>query len=145
MFALAVIAFLVVFIIVSFFQQHLQVITGVVKEHIADDTTLIPGHPVLEECAKYIEESAVFVAVVSADFCGSFYCNIELSEAQQTGKPIILIFKEHVNEALMGVVLRNIFLNKVRARIEQKEGGYKMVPDWDRLCKAIIGLMNTKN
>ena len=77
----------------------------------------------------------MFIAVVSAHFCQSFYCNAEVSQAKDTGKPIILIFKEHVDETTMGMALRAIFLTNVRARIEQEGDGYKIVPHWDRLCK----------
>ena len=125
-------------------QKYLQKLTRVHKEHIADDNTLTPGHPTMQECQTLIAESAVFIAVVSAHFCQSFYCNAELTEAQDRGKPTILIFKEHVDESTMGMALKAVFLTNVRAKIEQDGNRYKMVPNWDRLCKAIIKLVNRK-
>ena len=41
----------------------------------------------------------------------------------------------------MGVVVKDMFMKKVRAKIVQEEGGYQMYPDWERLCKAIVGLV----
>ena len=127
------------------FQQHLLAVTGVNKDHVADDNTLYPGHPISDEIEKHITKSAVFIAVVSAEHCNSYYCNTELKEAETTGKPIILIFREHVDVAAMGITLRTIFMNKVRAKIVLENGEYKMIPDWERLCKAIIGLIEPKN
>ena len=112
---------------------------------MADDNTLYPGHPISDEIEKHITKSAVFIAVVSAEYSKSYYCNTELKEAETTGKPIILIFKEHVDVAAMGITLRTIFMNKVRAKIVLENGEYKMIPDWERLCKAIIGLIEPKN
>ena len=112
---------------------------------MADDNTLYPGHPISDEIEKHIRKSAVIIAVVSTEYSKIYYCNTELKEAETTGKPIILIFKEHVDVAAMGITLRTIFMNKVRAKIVLENGEYKMIPEWERLCKDIIGLIEPKN
>ena len=127
---------------VHFFQRHLRLLTDSDKEHVCDgELHFIPGHSIFEEMERCIAESAVFVAVVSEKFCKSYFCSVELSEAEKTGKPIILLFKGHVKEEAMGVVIKEMFMNKVRAKIVHEEGGYQMYPGWERLCKAIVGLM----
>ena len=115
------------------------------KDHVADDNILYPGHPISDEIEKHIRKSAVIIAVVSTEYSKIYYCNTELKEAETTGKPIILIFKEHVDVAAMGITLRTIFMNKVRAKIVLENGEYKMIPEWERLCKDIIGLIEPKN
>ena len=113
------------------------------KDHISDaDFTFVPGRSLFIEIERCVAEAAVFIAVVSENFCKSYYCNLEIAEADQTRKPIILLFKEHVNENVMGVLVKTLYMTRVRAKIEQGEdGNYQMIPDWTRMCEAIIGLM----
>ena len=112
------------------------------KDHICDaELHFTPGVNVFREMRRYVTESAVFVAVMSNNYCKSYYCQLEISEARTTGKPTILVFIEHVDEDKMDVVMTDIFKNNTRAKIVKEEDGYQMYPPWEHLCKAIIGLM----
>ena len=90
---------------------------------------------------RCINDSAVFIGVVSKHFCESYFCDIEISEARTTGKPIILISMEHVDTDKMTVVIRDVFMNNARAKIVKEGNNYQMYPPWEQLCKAIIGLV----
>ena len=112
------------------------------KEHICDaELHFTPGHNVFVEMRRCIVDSAVFVAVVSKNFCKSYFCDVEISEARTTGKPIILIFTENVEVEKMSVVIRDVFMNNARAKIVKEGNKYQMYPPWEQLCKAIIRLI----
>ena len=94
------------------------------KEHVCDaDIHFVPGVNVFREMRRCVADSSVFVAVMSVNYCESYYCQLEISEARTTGKPIILIFKEHVDEEKMDVVMTDIFKNYARAKIVQEDDG----------------------
>ena len=85
------------------FQGHLRRMTDSDTDHVSDaDLHFVPGVNVFREMRRCVGESAVFVAVMSANYCDSYHCQLEISEARTTGKPIILIFKEHVAEEKNG-------------------------------------------
>ena len=124
------------------FQGHLRRMTDSDTDHVSDaDLHFVPGVNVFREMRRCVGESAVFVAVMSANYCDSYHCQLEISEARTTGKPIILIFKEHVAEEKMDVVMTEVFQKNARAKIVQEEDGFQMYPPWEHLCKAIIGHM----
>ena len=112
------------------------------KEHVCDaDLHFVPGVNVFGEMRRCVAESAVFVAVMSENYCANHHCQLEISEARTTGKPIIMIFMEHVAEEKMDVVMTDVFKKNARDKIVQEEGGYQMYPAWEHLCKAFIGQM----
>ena len=75
---------------------------------------------------------------MSAEFCRSPHCRLELEEARTRGKPILLIFKEHVDEQEMSLVIREVFRNFTRAQFVFEDGRYKIQPDWRQICESII-------
>ena len=105
------------------------------------DLHFVPGRNIFSEMERCVAEAAVFVAVISKNYCESYLCKLEISEAQKTGKPIILIFIEHVDENTMGIVIRDIFMKYARAKIVQEEGVFNIYPTWEQLCQAIIESM----
>ena len=65
---------------------------------------------------------------------------MEIEEAKLSGKPVIPIFIEHVNEEKMGMVIRHIFRHFTRVRFIQENGEMKIEPNWPQVCEAIIKL-----
>ena len=80
---------------------------------------------------------------MSEKYCASHHCQLEISEARTTGKPIIMIFLEHVAEEKN--VMTDVVKKNARAKIVQEEGGYQMYPAWEHLCKAIIGQIQIRD
>ncbi|XP_053390416.1 toll-like receptor 1 [Mercenaria mercenaria] len=98
------------------------------------------GKPIVEEIMRCMSESLVAVFVVSEAFCRSDWCCLEVKEAYEQQKPIILIFVEEVSEESMTIYIRNIFHRYSRGKlvatengeIDFKPGGLK------GLCNSII-------
>ena len=95
----------------------------------------------MSEMYRCLDDCPVLVAVVTKSFCASRYCRHEIETAHTEGKPIILIFKEHVPEDKMDHVTRKIFRNFTRVKCVFHENGMDLEPSWAKLCKAIIELI----
>ena len=89
---------------------------------------------------RCLDDSAVFIAVMSKNYCSSDYCKLEIEQARLQRKPIILIFIEEVEEARMTLVIREVFRNYTRIKFMRDNGVYKIQPDWQHVCQAIIQL-----
>ena len=125
-----------------FFQSHLREFTDCDRDQVCDgDLHFVPGHDIFGEMRTCIADSAVFVAVISENFCQSYFCQLEISEARSSGKPIILIFKEQVDEEQMDTVIREVFLKFARAKVTQTDGQYEISPKWEQICEAVLTLM----
>ena len=96
----------------------------------------------MAEMFRCLDDCPVFLAVVSKSFCDSRYCRHEIETAHTEGKPIILIFKEHVPEDKMDHVTRKVFNNFTRVKCVFGENGVDLQPSWDILCQSIIELMS---
>ena len=95
----------------------------------------------MAEMFRCLDDCPVFVAVVSKSFCASRYCRHEIETAHTEGKPIILIFKEHVPEDQMDHVTKKVFSNFTRVKCVLSDNGVDLQPPWDVLCKSIIELI----
>ena len=88
---------------------------------------------------RCIEESAVFIAIMSQNYCQSDYCKFGIDQADQQGKPIILIFIEEVPEYIMTLVIRKVFKNYTRVKLIKKDDGHRRLePSWNQLCEAVV-------
>jgi hypothetical protein len=120
----------------------LKEITGVDRTLICDgDHNLRPGFYVLDETILCIQRSAVVIVVVSNHFCQSNYCDTELFQAYNLKKPILLIFKEKVEEDRMGPVMKLLFKQNVRVLFEENNGAYILKNTWEYVGKSIIDLL----
>ncbi|XP_045182455.1 toll-like receptor 4 [Mercenaria mercenaria] len=104
------------------------------------DKNFCLGRPIVNEILRCISKSCVVVFVISKSFCGSRWCEMELREAYEMDKPIILIFKETVETSLMPELLFTIFNRMTRAKLVEEEGEYSLIPDWESLGESIIKL-----
>ena len=95
----------------------------------------------MSEMIRCLENSSVFIAVMSKQYCLSHFCKFEIEQAHVMDKPIILIFKEHVNETDMNSVTREIFRNYTRVKCVIEDGQHTIQPGWNQICDAIIQLM----
>jgi hypothetical protein len=120
----------------------LKEITGIDRTLICDgDHNLRPGFYVLDETILCIQRSAVVIVVVSNYFCHSNYCDTELFQAYNLKKPILLIFKEKVEEDRMGPVMKLLFRQNVRILFEENNGVYILKNTWEHVGKSIIDLL----
>ena len=55
---------------------------------------------------------------------------MEIEGARNKGKPVILIFKEDVEETEMSPAILEVFKNYTRAKFVLENGDYKIQPDW---------------
>ena len=124
-------------------QARLQSIAGTDRELVCDaDRHFYLGRTILMETARCLKECSVFVAVVSTNFCSSRYCQLEVEKARILAKPIILIFKEHVDERHMSLATKEVFDTFARAKFVYDENGEPRIqPDWDHICESSLQLM----
>ena len=75
-----------------------------------------PGHSLFTEIARCLENCAIVVAVMSKNYCRSFYCKLEIEQARIMGKSVIMIFIEDVEETEMSEVMKEVFRNFTRVK-----------------------------
>ena len=56
---------------------------------------------------------------------------MEVKEAYEQQKPILLIFTEHVEEDLMSQFLLNIYRRYTRAKFTRRDYQYVLEPSWN--------------
>ena len=128
------------------FQKNLQSIVGTEKDLvIIGDRYFRPGHSLFTEITRCLENCALVVAVMSLNYCKSYYCQQEIEEARIRGKPVIMIFKEDVDEKEMSEVMKEVFKNFTRVKIVDEGDGVKSEPDWPFVCQSIIQLLAKKS
>ena len=98
-----------------------------------------PGRCILHILSGYINDSAVFIAVMSKNYCNEKRHTLEIEHALLEEKPIILIFIEKMEEDEMPPVILNVFKYYARAKFVA-EGGIQL--DWAHVCKSIIKLVD---
>lgn len=111
------------------------------KQHVCvGDRHFRPGFSLRCELMKCIEESSVFIAVVSDIFCEKPWCVEEFKEAYEQNKPIIIVLLGHVDKNAMHPFIKRIFNKNVHASwIPDADGGH-LEPNWNLFCKSVIEL-----
>nr|UTM63744.1 sP-TLR6 [Cyclina sinensis] len=100
-----------------------------------------PGFPVITEIMCKMENSAVAVFVISQTFCDKSWCHIEAKEAMDLQKPVVLIFKEKIDETQMPDVVRKLFRLNTRCRfVQEPNGNWTLQPSFDVLTTSLIEL-----
>ena len=88
-----------------------------------------------------LEDCAVFVVVLSKNYCFSDYCKHEIEQARLMRKPIVIIMKEVVDEGDMNGVIRETFKHFTRATFQFDGEDLKLQQDWEYICESIIRLL----
>lgn len=110
-----------------------------------DDIHFRPGRSSIEDMMNRIRNSCVIIFVVSTSFCESDWCRREVEEAYARGKPIILIFLEEVDPAIMPEYVRELFERQTRAKfVKDIEEQYQLIPSWTSLCQSILECASKK-
>ena len=123
-------------------QRCLEEKTGINRELVCvADRHFRPGRTIFAEMIKCLEDSAIFVAVVSRSFCKSDYCKRETEEAHLKRMPIILIFIEEVEVEQMSRVIQEVFQHFTRVKLVYDEGQFRLQPDIERVCDSIMLLL----
>ena len=99
------------------------------------------GRSIFAEIIRMLEDCAVFVVVLSKNYCYSDYCKHEIEQARLMRKPIVIIMKEVVNEEDMNGVIKETFKHFTRATFRFEEDGLRLDQDWDYICQSIIQLL----
>ena len=88
-----------------------------------------------------LEDCAVFVVVLSKNYCFSDYCKHEIEQARLMRKPIVIIMKEIVDEGDMNGVIKETFRHFTRATFKFEEDELRLQQDWVYICRCIIELL----
>ena len=131
------------FFLCFFFQHQLQVIAGVGRDLVCiGDKYFRPGRGIFAEILRSLENCGVVLVVMSRNYCKSEFCKYEVEQARLLGKPIIMIFKEKVEENQMSGVMKNIFHTTTRVTFHQHEDQYRVEPGWNVICRSVIQLLD---
>ncbi|XP_045206124.2 toll-like receptor 2 [Mercenaria mercenaria] len=121
--------------------KHLSKMTRSNKPLVClGDKHFRPGYPLRDEVMRCIEESSVFLAIISRNFCKRMWCNLEIGEAYDQKKPIIMLMVEYVEKELMENFLQKIFNRYAHATWKPDDKGGHIEPEWKLFCKSIIQL-----
>ena len=128
------------------FQKNLQSIVGTEKDLvIIGEGYFRPGHGLFSEITRCMDHCALVVAVMSLNYCKSYYCRQEIEEARIREKPVIMVFTEIVDEKEMSEVMKEVFRNFARLKIVNEGNEVKSKPDWPFVCQSIIQLLAEKS
>ncbi|XP_045184053.2 toll-like receptor 4 [Mercenaria mercenaria] len=113
-------------------KESLKALTGIEQEVVCfGDKHINPGFPIVDEILRCVSKSCVAIFVVSNSFCESYWCQMEVREAYELMKPIILICKEDIDLTIMPPLMLKIFRLFTRAKIVTNENGQmELVPDF---------------
>ena len=78
---------------------------------------------------------------MSENYCKSKYCRYEIEHAHLLGKPIILVFIEHVPKKDMDLITKEVFETFTRVQFVFEDGQPVLKPGWHPLCESIIQLI----
>ena len=99
------------------------------------------GLTIFSEIIRMLDDCAVFVVVLSKNYCFSDYCKHEIEQARLMRKPIVIIMKEFVDEDDMNGVIKETFKHFTRATFRFEEEGWRLEQDWEYICQSIIQLL----
>lgn len=98
------------------------------------------GRWIAEETVCLLKRSTVVVIVVSNAYCQSRYCKMEFEQAYDLGKPIMLMFKETVNEDVMYPVMRDLYNRYTRIVWAFEGNEYKLKTSWENVGNSILNM-----
>jgi hypothetical protein len=123
-------------------EESLKEISGIDRPLLCQgDLDFRPGRRIMDESIRCIERSSVVIVIASINFCQSAYCQNEIYQAYNLKKPIVLFFKENVDENGMPRLMKLIFKRNVRVLFEENNGDFILKTTWENVCKSIIGLI----
>lgn len=124
--------------------ENLQMMTGVDRQLVATgDHDFRPGHYIHNELERNIEAASVIIVVVSYSFIESEYCCKEVKYAHTSGKPIMLMFKEHVEEQAMERIpdMKLLFRRNVRILWTVENGEPVLKTTWENVGRSVLDLI----
>ncbi|XP_053395204.1 toll-like receptor 4 [Mercenaria mercenaria] len=135
------------YIIYEHLTETLKEKTGIKREVVCvGNRHFNLGFPIVDEIVRCLSESCVAAFIVSNNFCESRWCQMELREAYELNKPIILICREHIDLTLMTPLMSKIFLRYTRAKLITKEDDrVEIVPGYEQLASSILKLAAIHN
>ncbi|XP_045206183.2 toll-like receptor 6 [Mercenaria mercenaria] len=126
--------------------KHLSEMTHSNEQMVCiGDKHFQPGYSLICEVMRCVEESSVFVAIISKMFCRKKMCKLEIKEAYEQNKPILMLMIEHVDKELMDNFLQKIFDRFAHAAWKPDQNGGHIEPEWNIFCKSIIQLSGKDN
>ncbi|XP_045169455.2 toll-like receptor 4 [Mercenaria mercenaria] len=127
--------------------EEICISTKVRSDHICiGDRYFRPGFPVITEIMTKMEKSAVIIFVISLEFCNKPWCHIEIKEAYELQKPIILIFREEVDLQDMPKLVEKLFHQNTRCKFERDiDGAWRLQPSFHVLASSVIELAAINN
>jgi hypothetical protein len=122
--------------------ESLKLMTDIDRNLVCiGDLNLRPGFYLHNETNSLLNKASVIIAAVSNNFCNSVNCQNELDQAHVNGKPIILMFIEHVEQELMSLTIKELYQRNVRIVWSHENGEWRMKTTWDNVCTSILELI----
>ena len=126
--------------------QSMKEVTKTNRDYIClGDKHFRPGHTIVEEVMRCIEQSAVVVLIISNKYIKSQWCDMEAKEAATQQKPVILILTENIEQDKMSPVLKQLFNRYTRFKCFTGNGGqYEVSPTWTVLSSSVLDLATSQ-
>lgn len=106
-----------------------------------DEKHFRPGFPVLTEIISNLQKSYVMICLTSQTFCDKIWCQMEVEEAYNLHKPIILLVKDYVDQETLPKILSRLFQRNIIAKVTTEENGsFQFNPPLEVLCSSVIDL-----
>jgi len=96
------------------------------------------GLMVHDEVMRCMEQSFVVMFIISETFCKKDWCKMEVGEAYDQRKPMIMFMKERVATSKMPKILQRIFKRYTHASWVNDDNGGHCEPNMQIICESII-------
>ena len=101
------------------------------------------GFSIHDENVRCLNRSCVAIFVVSDSFCRSNYCQHEFIQANEMGKPVILMIKEACDEELMPPLLKEVFQKNTRVVWLSDGENFTLKNTWEHVCDSVLTLASS--
>ena len=123
-------------------QTQMKTLTDCERDLVAiGDRYFRLGRSIFAEIIRMLDDCAVFVVVLSKNYCYSDYCKHEIEQARLMRKPIVIIMKEFVDEGDMNGVIKETFKHFTRATFRFEGEDLRLDQDWEYICQSVMQLL----
>lgn len=106
-----------------------------------DEKHFRPGFPVIAEIITNLQKSYIVVCLISQAYCEKTWCQMEVEEAYNLHKPIILLIKDHVEQENLSKILLRLLQRNIIAKVTSGENGtVQFNPSIEVLCSSVLEL-----
>ncbi|KAL4219302.1 hypothetical protein ACF0H5_021881 [Mactra antiquata] len=121
--------------------KSLQKIIGTERNLVCiGDSEYDLGKPFISEFMRCLDLSTVFVPFVSDNYRISGSCELQLNQAVEDNKPMVLMMKRNIEIDLMSSTMQMVSRHKTKIVWEKDGDDLKIDSTWDNVCNSILDI-----